>query len=163
VPTINPVKQILHRSGEDVLKQLMGMFATDRTQRFQDGTVNYMKIVGLPGELSVLGTPDAYELMMKQSAGEPNWINQLTLESLEYYVEYVPTANIELISPTPLLMVLAEQDSLIPVELARAAFDRAGEPKKLEVLPCGHFEVYEVEPWFSKAVNSMADWYTKYL
>ena len=163
VPTINPAKQIVHRSGKDVLKQLMGMFATDRTQRYQDGTVNYMKIVGLPGELSVLGTPDAYELMMKESAGAPNWINQLTLESLENYVEYVPTANIELISPTPLLMVLAEQDSLIPVELARAAFDRAGEPKKLEVLPCGHFEVYEVEPWFSKAVNGMADWYTKYL
>jgi len=163
VPTINPVKQIVHRSGEDGLKQFLGMFATDRTQRFEDGTVNYMKVVGLPGELSALSTPDAYELMMKKSAGAPNWINQVTLESLENYVEYVPTANIELISPTPLLMVLAEQDSLIPVELARAAFDRAGGPKKLEVFPCGHFEVYETEPWFSKAVNSMAEWYTKYL
>ncbi len=60
-------------------------------------------------------------------------------------------------------MVLAEQDYIIPVELARAAFDRAGGPKKLEVFPCGHFEVYITEPWFSKAVNSMAEWYTKYL
>ena len=141
----------------------MRMVATDRTQRFQDGTVNYVKVVGPPGELAALSTPDAYELMMKKSAGAPNWINQVTLESLENYVEYVPTANIELISPTPLLMVLAEQDSLIPVELARAAFDRAGDPKKLEVFPCGHFEVYEVEPWFSKSVNGMAEWYTKYL
>ena len=163
VPTINPVKQIVHRSGEDGLKQFLGMFATDRTQRFEDGTVNYMKIVGLPGELSVLNTPDAYEAMMTQAAGAPDWINQVTLESLENYVEYVPTANIELISPTPLLMVLAEQDYIIPVALARAAFDRAGGPKKLEVIPCGHFEVYVTEPWFSKAVNSMAQWYTKYL
>ena len=100
---------------------------------------------------------------MRQAAGAPNWINQVTLESMENYVEYVPTANIELISPTPLLMVLAEQDSLIPVELARAAFDRAGYPKKLQSFPCGHFEVYETEPWFSKAVSSMVEWYTEYL
>ncbi len=163
VPTINPVKQIVHRIGTDGLEQLMGMLASDRAQRFQDGTVNYMKIVGLPGELAVLGAPDAYEAMMTQAAGAPNWINQLTLESLENYVEYDPTANIELISPTPLLMVIAEQDSLIPVELARAAFDRAGGPKKLEVIPCGHFELYVTEPWFSKAVSSMVEWYTKYL
>ena len=163
VPTINPVKQIVHRSGRDGLEGIMRMVATDRTQRFQDGTVNYVKVVGPPGELAALSTPDAYELMMKKSAGAPNWINQVTLESLENYVEYVPTANIELISPTSLLMVLAEQDSLIPVELARAAFDRAGDPKKLEVFPCRHFEVYEVEPWFSKSVNGMAEWYTKYL
>ncbi len=163
VPTINPVKQIVHRSGTDGLEQLMGMLASDRAQRFQDGTVNYVKVVGLPGELAVLGAIDAYEAMMKYASGAPNWINQVTLESLEKQVEYVPTANIELISPTPLLMVLAEQDSLIPVELARAAFDRAGDPKSLEVIPCGHFEVYDTEPWFSKAVGSMVEWYTKYL
>ena len=122
-----------------------------------------MKVVGLPSELAALGAPGAYEAMMKYASGAPSWINQLTLESLENYVEYVPTANIELISPTPLLMVLAEHDSLIPVELARAAFDRAGGPKKLQVLPCGHFEVYDTEPWFSDAVSSMVEWYTKYL
>ena len=163
VPTINPVKQIVHRSGKDGLEQLMGMLASDREQRFQDGTVNYVKMVGLPGDLAALGAPGAYEAMMKYASVAPTWNNQLTLESLENYVEYTPTATIELISPTPLLMVLAEQDSLIPVELARAAFDRAGDPKSLQVLPCGHFEVYDTEPWVSKAVGSMVEWYTKYL
>ncbi len=139
VPTINPVKQIVHRSGEDGLERLMGILATDRAQRFKGGTVNYMKIVGLPGEVSVLSAPDAYEALTRNAAGAPNWINQVTLESLENYLEYVPTTSIELISPTPLLMVLAEQDSLIPVELARAAFDRAGGPKELREFPCGHF------------------------
>ncbi len=122
-----------------------------------------MKIVGLPGEESALSAPDAYEAVTRNAAGAPNWINQVTMESLENYVEYIPTASIELISPTPLLMVLAEQDSLIPVELARSAFDRAGGPKVLREYPCGHFEVYETEPWFSKAVSSMVEWYAKYL
>ena len=82
---------------------------------------------------------------------------------MENYVENLPTASIELISPTPLLMILAEKDTLIPVELARAAFDRAGDPKELHTLPCGHFEVYETEPWFSNAVGRMVNWYVKYL
>ena len=163
VPTIRPIEQIVHRIGKDGLERLRGMLATDRAQRFEDGTVNYMNVVGLPGELAALNVPDAYEAMMRNAEGAPNWINQVTLESLENYVEYVPTASIELITPTPMLMVLAEQDSVIPVELARAAFDRAGDPKELHTLPCGHFEVYETEPWFSKAVSSMVEWYTKYL
>ena len=113
--------------------------------------------------MSALSVPDAYEAMIRNAAGAPNWINKVTLESLENYIQYLPTASIELISPIPLMMILAEQDTLIPVELALAAFDRAGDPKELRTFPCGHFEVYETEPWFSKAVSSMADWYTKYL
>lgn len=61
------------------------------------------------------------------------------------------------------MMVLVETDTLIPVEMARSAFERAGKPKELHTFPCGHFEVYETEPWFSKAVSSMVDWYTKHL
>ena len=163
VPTINPVKQIVHRSGKDGLDRLMGMLVADRQQRFEDGTVNYMKMVGLQGELSVLSVADAYEAMTRNAAGAPNWINQVTLESLENYIEYLPTASIELISPTPLMMALAEKDSIIPVEVARAAFDRTGDPKELHTFPCGHSEIYETEPWFSRAVNSMVEWYTKYL
>ncbi len=122
-----------------------------------------MKIVAPLGEVVALSSPDAYEAMNRNAEAAPSWANQVTLESLENYVEYVPTANIELISPTPLLMVLAEQDSLIPVELAREAFERAGEPKQIQAFACGHFEVYETEPWFSKAVESMVEWYKKYL
>ena len=163
VPTIHPVKQIVFRAGKDGLERLMGMLAEDWKQRFETGSVEYMKIVAPSGEAAALSSPDAYEAMMKDAEIAPSWTNQVTLESLENYVEYVPTANIELISPTPLLMVLAEQDSLIPTDLGRAAFERAGEPKQIEVIPCGHFEVYETEPWFSQAVSSMVEWYKKYL
>ena len=110
-----------------------------------------------------MNAPDAHEAMTRNAATAPNWINKVTVESLEAYIEYHPTASIELISPTPLLMILAEQDSLIPVELAREVFDRASHPKELKTFPCRHFEVYETEPWFSKAASSMVECYTKYL
>ena len=163
VPTVDPVKQLVYRSGRDGLERMMGMLAADRVQRFDGGASNYVKVVGLQGEVSALSAPDAYEAVTRNAADAPNWINKVTLESLEIYTEYLPTASIELISPTPLMMVLAEKDSLIPVELSRAAFDRAGDPKELHTFPCGHFEVYETEPWFSNAVGRMVDWYVKYL
>ena len=163
VPTICPWRQIVHRSGQDGLDRILDMLTADRVQRFETGTWDSIQVVGLPGELSALSVPDAYEAMTRNATIAPNWINRVTMASLENYVGYHPTASIELISPTPLIMILAEQDSLIPVELARAAFDRAGEPKKLHTFPCGHFEVYETEPWFTKAVSSMAEWYTKYV
>ncbi len=139
------------------------MLATDREQRFDGEPSGRVKVVAPEGELSALSVPEAYEAMIRQAMIAPSWVNSVTLESLEDYVQYLPTARIELISPTPLLMVIAEADALIPADLARAAFERAGKPKELHVAPCGHFEIYEQEPWFSEAVGRMAAWYTTHL
>ena len=51
------------------------------------------------------------------------------------YSEYEPGAFMERIAPTPLLMVLGDADVVCPTDLALAAFNRAGEPKRLELYP----------------------------
>ena len=51
--------------------------------------------------------------------------NQVSLESMEKFLEYNPAANIHLIAPTPLLMVVAKYDTLTPTDLAVAAYERA--------------------------------------
>ena len=163
VPTIDPVEQVLRRSGRDGLERLMGMLAMDREQRFDGQPSRSVKVVAPKGELSALGVPEAYEAMSRQAKNAPSWANSVTLESLEDYIQYSPTAAIELISPTPLLMVVAEKDTLIPLDLAKAAFSRAGEPKSLHLAPCGHFEIYEKEPWFSRAVGRMVEWFAIHL
>ena len=71
--------------------------------------------------------------------------------------------GIELISPTPLLAILAEHDSLIPFDLASALLERAGDPKQIQVLACGHFDVYGTEPWFTRAAGAAADWFKTHL
>lgn len=101
--------------------------------------------------------------MSRQATNAPSWVNSVTLESLEDYIQYAPTAAIELISPTPLLMVIAEQDLLIPADLSEAAFDRAGAPKALHLEPCGHFEIYEKDPWFAQASDRMVEWFAMHL
>lgn len=162
VPTINPVEQVIRRSGRDGFERVMDMLAVDRVRRFDGELSRSIKVVAPEGELSALGVPEAYEAMTRQATNAPSWVNSVTLESLEDYIQYAPTAAIELISPTPLLMVVAEEDLLIPADLSKAAFDRAGAPKALHLEPCGHFEIYE-DRWFSRASDRMVEWFAMHL
>ena len=66
----------------------------------------------------------------------------MTLRSVEMFWEYEPGAYLPYISPTPLLMVVAAGDHLTVSDLAIDAFERAREPKRLEILTGGHFDAY---------------------
>jgi uncharacterized protein len=92
----------------------------------------------------------------------PTWRNTVTLRSWERILEYSPLRWIDRIAPTPLLIIAAEHDVICPVHLARAAFTRAGDPKKLVVLPVGHFDPYEA-PCFADAAGAAVDWFTTHL
>src|SRR5712672_3078286 len=48
----------------------------------------------------------------------------------------------DLVSPRPLLMILARGDAIIPPDSIRSAFARAGEPKRLIEIEGGHYTVY---------------------
>jgi len=62
--------------------------------------------------------------------------------SIEAFREYEPAAHIAHISPTPLLMTVANNDCLTPTDLALKAYDRALEPKELNILNGEHFDGY---------------------
>lgn len=62
--------------------------------------------------------------------------------SIEGFREYDPSSHIHRISPTPLLMTIADNDVLTPTDLALEAYSRAREPKELHLLPGGHFDGY---------------------
>jgi len=135
----------------------------DRTARYRTGVVNYFKVVAPEGEPSAIPTTEAYEWFMHASSIAPSWRNQVTVESLEKIREFDPVGPIHLITPTPLLMIVAEHDSLIPSALVIAAYERARDPKAISMLPCGHFDVYNTEPWLSKAVSAEVDWFMRHL
>jgi len=67
-----------------------------------------------------------------------------------------PLHCIDRISPRPLLLIHGENDDLVPVEHAHKLFEKAGEPKKLVIIPgAGHRLRLE-----QKAVNAALDWLT---
>jgi dienelactone hydrolase len=132
----------------------------DRVARYRTGVVNYLKVVALEGEPCVLPGREAYEEYMAMK--QPNWRNQVTLESLEKMWEFDSAGMIQMMSPTALLLIAAEKDSFFPPDLVKAIYERAGEPKAMSVLPVKHFELYS-EPWLSKAAGLAISWYEKHL
>ncbi|MCP3987416.1 MAG: alpha/beta hydrolase [bacterium] len=164
VPALGIWRQTVRTAGLEGLRALLGLLTMDRVARYPDGEVNRIPVVGPPGSPAILGTPDAYAWFQKQGDSiAPTWQNAVTVESVERMIEYDPAAAIELIAPTPLRMIVAEQDSLISIEEVEAAFRRARDPSDLVRLECGHFDVYDVEPWFSRASEAATEWFVKHL
>ncbi len=77
-------------------------------------------------------------------------------------MEYEPGTYIERVSPTPLLMIIAAGDHLAVADEAFVAFNLAREPKKLVILPGGHFEAY-VGPGFETPSGAARDWFVQHL
>ena len=103
---------------------------------------------------SVLATPDSYEWFMASRSYAPNWLNETSLESVSRAAEYKASSFIDLVAPKPLLVVAAVYDSLVPIEIVGDTFGRAGEPKKLVEVECGHFEVYPGGSHHDEAVGA---------
>jgi fermentation-respiration switch protein FrsA (DUF1100 family) len=92
---------------------------------------------------SALPTADSWQWFTETGRTRaPAWRNEVTLRSVQMFTEYEPGSYLPYVSPTPLLMLPSRGDHLTPAELTIAAFSTAHEPKKLQILPAGHFDAY---------------------
>ncbi len=124
--------------GEEMLQAL----EADRVARYESGAVNYLPVVAEDNN-AVLNTTESYEWFTQtHKKMAPNWENQVTFESIEKFIEYNPGVYLPRISPTPLLIMVATRDTLTPTDISLRAFEAANEPKKLAILPGGHFDAY---------------------
>lgn len=147
----------------DVFAGFLRMLAEDRARRYAGEESLRIPVVAPEGEPSALPTPDSYEWFMETgNTIAPNWRNEVSLESMEAFLEYNPAANIHRISPTPLLMIVAGNDTLTPTDLAIAAYERALEPKALVVTSGPHFSAY-TEPGLSETAPPAVDWFERHL
>lgn len=146
------------------LEMAYGRFATSRNETYADGATKYLPVVTAdPKQRAVMRNKVAYEYFTGTSKTKaPNWKNQVTVESVELNMEYYPVANIHLISPTPLLMIIGSNDTITPAELQRKAFERAQEPKKLVVYKGDHFDAYS-GVGFEETSKAAVDWFTQHL
>jgi fermentation-respiration switch protein FrsA (DUF1100 family) len=92
---------------------------------------------------AVLGIPDVFPFLAELDRRNVKWEKYATLQSLFYMQCHEPKAFISRISPTPLLMIVGEQDLACSTRAQLAAYAQALEPKKLHVLRgIGHFGLY---------------------
>ncbi len=92
---------------------------------------------------------------------EGKYVNALTLRSLEMLREYEPHSFVSRIAPTPLLMVIAENDTQTPTAWQEEAFALAEEPKQAVHLPCRHYDPYSSHR--NGRLGAARDWFLKHL
>jgi len=147
----------------DLMGTYQDQFDQDRLARFQGDEPAMVPVVSedLLGE-AALPTQDSYEwFTATKEKRAPNWENEVTLKTVEMLSEYAPIDYIERISPTPLLMIVAEGDHLAVADKAFEAYEQAREPKKLVTLDGGHFDAY-VEA-FEESSGPARDWFVEHL
>ncbi len=135
--------------------------AADRLARARGEEPAMMPVVDAdPAAPSALPTPDSWEFFSSYEGS--SWRNEVTLRTIEMFQGYEPGEYLKRISPTPLLMVVAPNDRLVAGELACAAYETAVHPKKLVLVPGGHFDAY-VGPGFEISSAAARDWFVEHL
>lgn len=87
----------------------------------------------------------------------------LPLETGQAVIDYHPEEMVGKIAPRPVLFIVAENDVLVPNDITREVYDRAGEPKKWVSIPnCDHYGVY-YEPAFETVMAATNEWYQRHL
>ncbi len=162
-PATNNWRNSLTTMPRGMFASLLAMLAQDRERRYESGAVNYSPLVAPPGQPASMPEEAYHFYTQAQRTVAPRWENRLAVASLEQILWYDPGAAIELLSPTPLLMVVAEQDQILPPSIARDTFDRAREPRRWLSLACSHIGVYNTEPYLSQAADASLEWFTRWM
>jgi len=147
----------------DMFAALREQFNADREARLGGATPAMIPVVSEdPMGPAALPTADSWSWFTATGKSRaPSWRNEVTLRTVEMLGEYEPGSYVERISPTPLLMIIADGDHLAVADEAFAAYNRALEPKKLLILKGGHFDAYVKD--FEASSGAARDWFVEHL
>ncbi|MEH0553629.1 alpha/beta hydrolase [Streptomyces sp. B21-101] len=164
VPFITGPRTLSRAIRPDFIPVFRAIQEGDRLDRFTGGEPAMIPVVAAdPTAQAVMPAADAYEWFSKTAADRaPNWKNELTVRSMEMVTEYAPGTFISRIAPTPLLMIVADNDRVAPFELALDAYAEAREPKQIIVKQGGHFDFYS-GPGFDELSAAARDHFVKHL
>lgn len=142
---------------EDLLNRLLA----DRLARHRTGVSRRLPIVARDGIESVLGS-SGVDWHDAAERAHPTFHNEILMSSLDDVVDEDPAAFAPFITPTPLLMIVAERDNIAPPGLAYAAFEAAGQPKRLLTYDGDHYDVYDVPATLRLVSTAARDFYLEH-
>src|SRR5712672_2262914 len=161
VPTISGYEQGLRRVSPDATPALEHAFNEDeRAQLHGDLPRRQAVVSGDPSVPAAYRSQDAIDFYL-QRIPEGIWKNEITLRSTRAARMYEPGMWVSRVSPTPSLMVIASDDKVTIADLALAAYERALEPKRLALIPGGHFDPYLDQ--FPLAEAAATEWFREHL
>lgn len=148
-------------------EELRDLVLADRRQRYETGAGGRIPIGGLelPAVLLADWRGGRQDRWSREVRGRPllEGTDDITLEAVEKVMEWEPDRFIDLVSPTPLLIVTPGRwDVMHRFDHIREAWRRAGEPKRLVPLACEQMDVY-LPPWQTRALEHSEAWLTEHL
>jgi fermentation-respiration switch protein FrsA (DUF1100 family) len=163
MPSINGKQNLRRRNKTDEeYQRLLKAFERDAKQRAEGGASRIIPIIRPEVQEDWWKFFDVNHAVDKDKWRYQNWKNEQTLRSVEMYGEYDPEEYVEKISPCPLLMIVADNDTVTFTEDEIELFEKkAGEPKKLIKFSGDHFSAYKEQ--FDVAATAANEWFIKYL
>ena len=140
------------------------MLDADRQRRVSGQPSEYMKMCSKdPNEPHLFPGEETYNYIHNFVDNDPNctWENRVTLRSIEYMMEYDVSCFMELISPTPLLMIISSRDTTTPSDVAMDCFAKVPGPKELMVIDSNHYAAYTDS--FDETSAAANAWFQKHL
>jgi fermentation-respiration switch protein FrsA (DUF1100 family) len=105
-------------------------------------------VVGPPGSVAAMTAPDS-EAGYRSIAG-PSWRNEVAARIALRTGAYRPGLQADQL-PCPMLVQIADRDTVAPVKAAQDAAWRATGRAEVRTYPIGHFDIYTGEP-FQRAI-----------
>ena len=139
-------------------RELQQRLADDRRERVLTGKSRYVHakdIVPEPESTSVL-----FEQILRQY---PQWNREITLASGEALIAYRPESVVKQISPRAIMWLHGDADERVSMEESVSMFNKAGEPKKLVILPgLGHSDIIS-GPGLDQSMPHIKEWFALHL
>lgn len=116
-------------------------------------------VVGDPGEMAVLTTPDSKPGYL--AITPPDWVNSISLDWMLSLPLFRPNRMAERL-PCPTLFCIAENDVVVPPWAMEDAARRAGAKAEVRRYPRGHFDIY-VNEGFEDSAGDQTEFFTRHL
>jgi uncharacterized protein len=162
VPTISGYQQGLRRVAPEGVAALEAALNDDERAQARGEPPRRQAIVSADSAVpAAYRAKDAIDFYLQPLGEGARWENTVTMRSTRLARMYEPGVWVPRISPTPLLMIVASHDSITLTDLALASYEQALEPKKLVLIPGGHFDPYLAG--FQISCGAAIDWFRQHL
>ena len=162
VPTISGYEQGSRRVAPESIAALEAALDDDERAQARGEPPRLQAVVNK--DMSVPAsyrTQDAVDFYLQPLGPGARWENVVTVRSTRLARMYEPGIWARRIGPTPLMMIVATQDTITLTDLALEAYERAHEPKKLVMIPGGHFDPYLSS--FEASCGAALKWFQEHL
>jgi dienelactone hydrolase len=164
IPMVSGYRQVRRFLPAHLLPMIRAAFDADRRARFRGEPARMIPMVSEQpfDPYVVLPQQESYDFFTSTHRERaPAWRNELTLRSAEMTSEYEAGAFIDRVSPTPLQMIVMQNDLVTLADDAIEFYERALEPKKLVLVPGNHYEAYRER--FAETSAASRDWFVTHL